>query len=126
MRTVQNDRKIKLIEKRLKRIEEMIDLLPTVTSFDLKQLELIDKKILNVLHVKGTDGATTTEIADNLGYEDPEGSGRVTVYRRLKRIERVTSRAKGLPFVITESRRWFLNFDDYDFRIKDDVLEKIE
>ena len=126
MRITQSDRKIKRLETRVKQIEDILELSPVVTSFNYKRIEDVDKKILKVLLGKDRNGATTTEIADDLGFSDPENSGRVTVYRRLKRIERVTTRLKSFPFVITENRRWFLNFEDYNFQIKDDVLEKIQ
>lgn len=124
MRSTKTERQINRLEKRVKQIEDILELSPAVTSFNWKQFMPIDKKILVSLLNK-REGATTTELADELGFSDPVGSGRVIVYRRLKRIERVTARAKSFSFVITANRRWFLNFDDYNFQVKDSDIKKL-
>ena len=109
--------RLKRIEERLKRIEDILELSPTIVSFDWKEFNERDKEILEYLYCKGREGATTTEIATNLRFPNPESSGRTIVYRRLKRIERISRRIKGLPIVIYEAKRWFLNYDDFDFKL---------
>lgn len=107
--------RIKRIEARLKQIEDVLELSNTVSSFDWKEFSDKDQAILNFLLKKGREGATTTEIATELAFPNPETSGRTIVYTRLKRIERISRRIKGLPIVITERKRWYLNFDDFSF-----------
>jgi len=111
--------RLRRIEERLKRIEDTIELSPVVTTFDWKDFSDRDKEILKYLYQKGREGATTTEIAEELGFPNPETSGRTIAYRRLKRIERISRRIKGLPIVLYEMKRWSLNFQDFNFVIKE-------
>ena len=112
------ERRLKLIEERLKRIEDELRLSPEIVSFNWKDFTERDKAILNYLLQKEREGATTTEIAEALGFPKPETSGRTIVYRRLKRIERVSRRIKGFPIVVYQSKRWMLNYDDFRFEMK--------
>lgn len=117
--------RLKLIEERMKRIEDLLEISPTLTSFDWKDFNNRDKQILNVLLDKGREGATTTQIADELGFDSPEGSGRVIVYRKLKRIERISRRIKGFPIIIYATKRWSLNYDDFQFQIREESSNEI-
>uniref|UniRef100_A0A6M3M3M2 Uncharacterized protein n=1 Tax=viral metagenome TaxID=1070528 RepID=A0A6M3M3M2_9ZZZZ len=114
--------RLKNIDSRLKRIEDILELSPTVTKFSWKQFNEVDQKILFYLLRKDREGATTTEIATALNLKSPDGSGRVSVYRRLRRIERISRTMKGLPIVLSERKRWTLNFDDFSFHVKEDEL----
>lgn len=113
--------RLKLIEERLKRIEDILELSPTVVSFDWKEFNERDRRILEYLYSKGREGATTTEIAETLEFKNPETSGRTIVYRRLKRIERISRRIKGLPIVVYEMKKWLLNYDDFNFQLRKEV-----
>jgi len=108
------ERRVQRIEERLKRIEDVLELSPMVVSFDWKDFSDRDKAILNFLLSK-REGASTTEIAEALEFSEPETSGRTIVYTRLKRIERISKRLKGSPLVISERKRWYLNYDDFNF-----------
>jgi len=110
--------RIKNLEARVKRIEDELQFSPGVVTFDWKDWNLLDQDILRVLSVKGRRGAATTEIARELNLDAPEASGRVTVYRRLKRIERISRKLKGYPLVVSDRKRWSLNFEDFQFHIK--------
>jgi len=109
------DRRLQLVESRVKEIMKTLELSPAVYPLRFKQFSDLDKNILKVLFNAGREGLSTTEIARNLGLESPEGSGRVTVWNRLKRMERASKRLKGFPFVVSERKKWSMNFDDYEF-----------
>lgn len=111
--------RLKNLENRVKRIEDELALSPTVTSFDWAGFHDRDKAILKFLLQKERAGETTTNIADALGFPDPEGAGRVKVYRSLRRVERVSRKLKGFPIVVYETRKWSLNYDDYQFIVKE-------
>lgn len=65
---------------------------------------------------KTFDGATTKEMAEVLQLNKPETSGRTIVWRRLKRIQNISKRMKGAPIVISERKRWVMNFDEFTFK----------
>jgi len=109
--------RLKRLEQRIKRIEDILEISPTIVSFDWKDFSYRDRMILNILLEKGREGATTTQIAEQMGFDDPEGSGRVIVYRRLKRIERISRRIKGFSIVLYDHKRWSLNYDDFQFHV---------
>ncbi len=111
--------RLKRIEDRLKRIGDILELSPTITTFEWKDFNERDKGILNYLLRKERQGATTFEIAEAISLNAPETSGRTIVYRRLKRIERISRRIKGISIVIPERKRWYLNYDDFQFHVKE-------
>jgi len=76
----------------------------------------LDKGILKHLLAKTFDGATTKEMAEVLQLNKPETSGRTIVWRRLKRIQNISKRMKGAPIVISERKRWVMNFDEFTFK----------
>lgn len=109
------ERRLQRVEDRLKRIEKELELSGTFLSLDWEEFNPKDKTILAHLLKKKNKGATTTEIANTIGLDSPESSGRTIVYTRLKRIERISRRLKGMPIVVTEKKRWYMNFDEYSF-----------
>jgi len=114
------EERVKNLESRVKRVEDQLELSPAVVSFDWSEFSERDKAILNFLLKKERAGGTTTEIAHGLEMSEPETSGRVKIYRRLKRIERVSRKLKGLPIVKYEKKKWSLNFDDFQFHVKEE------
>jgi len=109
------EKSIERLHARLKRVEEVLELSDTIVSFDWKEFSERDRAILKALLRKGPEGATTTELALELDLPEPETSGRTIVYTRLKRIERISKRIKGLPIVVSERKRWYLNYTDFSF-----------
>ena len=107
--------RVQRIEEKLKRIEDVLELGDIVTTFDWKDFSTLDKRILDKLLEKGREGSTTTEIAKELNLNEPETSGRTIVYTRFKRIERISRRIKGIPIIISERKRWYLNYEDFRF-----------
>lgn len=118
------ERRMERLEQRVKRIEKDLEMGGMIVTFDWKDFSARDKGILNFLLQKSREGATTTEIASSIGLESPETSGRTIVYERLKRIERISKRLKGASIVVMDRKRWFLNYDEFDFpETKKDALE---
>ena len=96
-----------------------MELLPVVTSFDeWTTLMNRDKKILYALHKYGLEGTSTLQLAQDIGLNKPETSGRTIVLRRLYRIQKVSLRMKGAPLVVRVGRKWSLNFDDFTFALE--------
>lgn len=112
--------RVKNLENRVKRLEDELEISPSIASFDWEGFSDRDKAILRFLLSSERKGMTTTKIAEGLNMHEPETCGRVKVYRRLKRIERVSRKIKGLPIVLYEKKRWSLNFDDFQFHVKEE------
>jgi len=119
--------RVQRIEEKLRRIEDMLELGDIVTTFDWKDFSLLDKSVLDKLLEKGREGSTTTEIAKELNLKEPETSGRTIIYTRLKRIERISRRIKGIPIIVSERKRWYLNYEDFRFPEvkKDERVEEV-
>ena len=115
----QLETQVKSIDKRVRKIEAGLELLPVVTSFqEWTSLMERDKKILYSLHKYGLEGTNTLQLAKDLGLNNPETSGRTIILRRLYRIQKVSLQLKGMPLVVRVSKKWRLNFDDYVFRLE--------
>ena len=112
------DARLKNLEGRVKRCEDLLELSPSIASFDWEGFSPRDKDILNVLLQKGHAGETSTKISEILNMVAPETSGRVKVYRSLKRIERISRKLRSYPIVLYERKKWSLNYDDWQFNIK--------
>lgn len=105
--------------KQLRKIKALLELLPTITSFDdWKTLRSRDKQILTALFKYNVTGAKTLQLARDIAIKKPETSGRTIVYRRLKRIQEISLRLKGAPLVVQVGRNWALNFEDFSFDLK--------
>jgi hypothetical protein len=111
------ENRFKNIEARLKRAEDILEISNTVTSFNWKGFTERDIAILKVLYQKMKTGASSVELAIILNLKSPQKSGRTIIYRRLRRIEAITRREKGQPIVIQERKKWYLNMDEYQFKI---------
>lgn len=119
------DVKIKRLERRVKRLEDVMEISPMLTTFDWEEFNIRDKAILKILLEKGRRGVTTTVIATELDFPEPEKTGRVIVYRRLKRMERISKRIKGFPIISCDRKKWSLNYDEFKFDI-DVEKQKVE
>jgi hypothetical protein len=113
------EKQLELLNRRLKKVEEILELTDIIASFDWDAFTERDRAILTHLYKVERKGATTIELAKALGLNKPETSGRTIVYRRLKRIEQISKRLKGLPIIIEERKKWYLNTDDFTFNIKE-------
>lgn len=109
------DKRVRKLEVQLKKILKQLDLMPVTDPTRWKEFTSEERQILRYLLDKKYDGATTTEIAKALNFASPSKSGRVLVWRRLRRISRLSSRRKGAPIVVCEGKRWIMNYDEFSF-----------
>lgn len=109
------ERRIARLERDVKRVKELLELSASVNPFEWSELNDLDRKILQFLYERKLAGATTTQIAVGVGLENAETSGRVIVWKRLKKIVRVSKEREGVSILAKEGRRWLLNFDDFTF-----------
>lgn len=115
MSIVKLERRVRRVERELSKILKVLELVPSIHISEWKELTDLDKEILKVLLEKKFAGETTTKIAERLQLPNPKVSGRVTVYVRLKKIAKISERLKGAPIVLSEEKRWKLNFDEFNF-----------
>lgn len=109
------DRRITRLERDMKRVKELLEMSSPINPLEWNELNDLDKSILKFLYKKKFAGATTSEIAAGIGLQSAETSGRVIVWKRLKRILKVSKEKEGIPLVMKEGRKWKLNFDDFTF-----------
>lgn len=109
------EKRVAKLERDMKKVKELLEMSTPIKPLEWSELSDLDKKILRFLYEKKLAGATTTQIAIGIGLERAETSGRVIVWKRLKRINRVSKEREGSPILVKEGRRWFLNFDDFTF-----------
>jgi len=109
------EERVELLERRMKEVMRLLEMVPAVAPWEWKMFKEQDTDVIKVLVKAGREGLTTTNIAEGLGLENPKSSGRVTVYKALKRIEKISKSLKGIPVVLRVGRRWAMNFDDFSF-----------
>jgi len=116
-------RRVRKVEKEqqqqkhdLKRVKDILEMSSVVNPLAWKDFTDLDRQILKFLLEQKFKGATSTEIAQNIDLEAPKVSGRVKVWHRLKRMQRVSIRMKGDPIVILQRKRWHMNFEDFTFK----------
>lgn len=115
--TLQLERSIKELQKQMAQVRETIGLYPPLVDplkWDLKPL---DKRVLNFLiEVPRGTRSTTTEIAAALGLTNPSKTGRVYVWRSLKRIQRMSKRKRKMILDLDRDKKTYgLNRDDFMF-----------
>jgi hypothetical protein len=109
---------IKKIEKRLlklerdmKRVKELLEMSTPLNPFEWRELNELDKKIISYLYEKKL--ATATEIATGIGLQNPERVGRVIVWKRMKRLVKLSQAKEGAPLLVKIGRKWALNSEDF-------------
>lgn len=113
--TKQLARRVERLERELKKVLDILELSPVTNPFNWQDLTELDKEILTFLLNRKYKGATTTEIAKSLNLDNPESSGRTIIWRRLKRITKISIGLKGAPVVVTNAKRWLMNYDEFTF-----------
>lgn len=108
------------LRRKVKQIADVLEMSDVIVSFNWKQLQPRDAEILKCLEKHEREGATTTQLAREVGIKKPTTSGRKIVLRRLKRVQEISRRIKGQPIVVTKKRLWFLNWDEFDFQIEEE------
>ena len=118
----QLNKKVTKLEKKMREVCDVLNLLPPVVDpTEWKRLHERDKAVLRFM-ISESDGNrdrwfTTSEIAEGIGLDKPSSSGRVQVWRSLRRIKRLQRRHH--KRVILEDKghkRWSLNSFDFRFR----------
>lgn len=109
------EKEVRWVRRKMKRVAEQLELADNLNPLSLPDLLPRDHEIIKVLMASGRDGLSTTGIAKSLNYNLPETSGRTIVYRRLRRIAKISQRKKGFPILIRAGRQWRMNFDDFSF-----------
>jgi hypothetical protein len=99
------------LERDMKRVKEILELSTPLNVFEWPELNELDKKIIRFLYKKKL--ATTTEIAAGMGLYNPERVGRVIVWKRLKRIVKISQAKEGNSLLVKIGRKWALNFEDF-------------
>jgi len=112
--------RITRLERELKKVLDFLELSSTVDPFNWQDLTKADKTIIRCLLAKKYEGATTTRIADELGMDKPKTTGRAIIWRKLRRIQRISKRMKGAPIVIPYLKRWVMNYDEFTFKRVDE------
>lgn len=110
------EEKVNRLRREVKKIMDVLELSPTVDPLDWKDFTELDKGIIKHLLEKKYAGDTTTGIAEAIGLDKPTSTGRVIVWRRLKRIQRISNRIKGAPIVLIDKKRWFMNYDEFTYK----------
>jgi hypothetical protein len=99
------------LERDMKRVKEILELSTPLNVFEWPELNELDKKIIRFLYKKKL--ATTTEIAAGMDLYNPERVGRVIVWKRLKRIVKISQAKEGNSLLVKIGRKWALNFEDF-------------
>jgi len=107
--------RVRRLEREVRRIKEVLELTKPFNPFDWEELSPLEKEIFRHLLKRGWKGDTATNMAKLFGVPNPETSGRVKVYRKLRRIEKISMKKEGVPIVVLEGKRWLANFTEYDF-----------
>ena len=112
------NKRIDKLERDMRRVKDIVGLLPPlVKPLEWDQLRDLDKKILRyMIEHENQISFRTGAIAVALGL--PRESGRVKVWKSLKRIRR-TGRAKHTCILEQDklAKTWSLRHDEFTFRI---------
>ena len=112
------ERRLTNLEAKVKRIEDLLELSDIIASFEWKHFTERDKRMLHFLLSRGREGAHLDEIAEHIGLDKP--SRKVIVSRRLTHIAKVSRKLRRFPIVVSDRRRWYLNYNDFNFQVKTD------
>ena len=119
----QLEKKVVKLEKKMIEVREILNLLPPICDpTTWKELQQRDEDTLRfmILESKGDRNRlfSTSEIAKSIGLNDPYGTGRVQVWRSLRKIKKLQRKHhKTVLLEDKEHKRWRLNWADFEFRI---------
>ena len=107
------------LETEVRKIKDIVGLLPPLAKpLEWKELHSLDKDVLKVL-IAADNGVsfTTTELAEKLRLDKPAKTGRIYVWKSLRRIQRV-GRKKRQKILLFDpaAKKWSLNRDDFMFK----------
>lgn len=100
----------------MKKVKDILELSPVIDPLNWKKdLSDLDLQILLNLLAAGYAGMQTPDLARVCNLQDPGKSGRVTIWHRLKKIQKISYRLKGDCIVLLERRRWRMNWENFTF-----------
>lgn len=100
------------LERKVRKISDALALLPeTVDPLSWKQFDLLDKQILTQL--LSNKPYSTVELAHKI-----KNVHRTKVWRRLKKIQKVSLKLKGDSIVVFDpsTKKWALNTEEFEFK----------
>lgn len=103
------EKRLRKLERDMKRVKETLEMATPLNPLEWPELNELDKKIIKFLYEHKL--ATSTEIASGIGLS--ETVGRVIVWKRLKRIVKVSQAKEGFPLLVKIGRKWALNSEDF-------------
>ena len=115
----QLERRMKKLEKDVKRIKKLVGILPPlVKPLEWDELSLRDKDVLKFLIEQPRNKRfTTTQIAESLHLDNPSKVGRVYVWKSLKRIQRIARKKRQRILDYDRvAKTWALNREDFMFK----------
>jgi len=118
------ERRVQKLEKDMKRVKEHLELTIMLDPYKWPELNNVDKEIIKYLQEKKL--ATTTEIASGIGLQNPETVGRVIVWKRIKKIVKVSNAREGAPLIVKVGRKWAINTEDFSISLSIGAGEELE
>lgn len=116
-------KKVTNLEKKMVEVREVLNLLPPICDPTAWQdLQERDRDILHFMISESKSSQydrsfSSSEIAEGIGLDDPNGTGRVQVWRSLRRIKKLQRKHhKRVLLEDKQRKRWGLNWYDFTFR----------
>ena len=115
-------KKVTNLEKKMVEVREVLNLLPPICDPTAWQdLQERDRDILTFMISESKSSQydssfSSSEIAEGIGLDDPNGTGRVQVWRSLRRIKKLQRKHhKRVLLEDKQRKRWSLNWYDFTF-----------
>ena len=122
----QLERKVEKLETDVRKIKDIVGLLPPLARpLEWKELNPLDKKVLTVL-IAADNGVSfrTTDLAEKLRLDKPAKTGRIYVWKSLRRIQRVGKKKRQKILLFDPAaKKWSLNRFDFMFK-RGELFEK--
>ena len=116
-------KKVTNLEKKMVEVREVLNLLPPICDPTAWQdLQERDRDILTFMISESKSSQydrsfSSSEIAEGIGLDDPNGTGRVQVWRSLRKIKKLQRKHhKRVLLEDKQRKRWGLNWYDFTFR----------
>jgi hypothetical protein len=109
------EKRVQKLERDMKRVKEELELTTMLDPYKWPELNEVDKKIISYLQQKKL--ATTSEVASGIGLQNPETVGRVIVWKRIKKIVKISKAREGAPLIVPVGRRWSINTEDFSITL---------
>ena len=119
----QLQKKVTNLERKMREVRDVLNLLPPICDpTEWKELQKRDCDVIRFM-ISESEGKrydrdfTTSEIARGIELNDPYGTGRVQVWRSLRRIKKAQRRHRKKILLEDKKRKcWGVNWFDFRFR----------